>query len=223
MSIITGKSLVAALAALTVAAGVQAEEKVLYSENFEEAIPGQTPKKWTKVWGSPGSDTFSVTNEKSAEGDNALLLTRGDNQGQWGFGVAFPHVDKGVVEISFDLLLEGPGNQACLGFEIRNNTSGRLIFGSATVQDFKIRDSKRKQVFSLTGNTWYKLKFTIPASRADGEQSKFEITDIKTGQSATMESAIKEYPNKLGLLCINTLPGKNNFKAFIDDVKVTVK
>ena len=154
---------------------------------------------------------------------HALLLTRGDNQGQWGFGVAFPHVDRGTVEISFNLLLEGPGNQACLGFEIRNNTPGRLIFGSATVQDFKIRNSRRKQVFSLTGDTWYKLKFTIPASKADGEQSRFEITDIKTGQSATMESPIKEYPNKLGLLCINTLPGKNNFKAFIDDVKVTVK
>ena len=107
MSIITGKSLVAALAALAVAAGVQAQEKVLYSENFEEAIPGQTPKKWTKVWGSPGSDIFAVTNEKSAGGDNALLLTRGDNQGQWGFGVAFPHVDRGTVEISFNLLLEG--------------------------------------------------------------------------------------------------------------------
>ena len=202
---------------------MQAQEKVLYSENFEEAIPGQTPKKWTKVWGSPGSDIFAATKEKSAGGDNALLLTRGDNQGQWGFGVAFPHVDRGTVEISFNLLLEGPGNQACLGFEIRNNTPGRLIFGSATVQDFKIRNSRRKQVFSLTGDTWYKLKFTIPASKADGEQSRFEITDIKTGQSATMESPIKEYPNKLGLLCINTLPGKNNFKAFIDDVKVTVK
>ena len=47
MSIITGKSLAAALAALAVAAGVQAQEKVLYSENFEVAIPGQTPKKWT--------------------------------------------------------------------------------------------------------------------------------------------------------------------------------
>ena len=34
MSIITGKSLAAALAALAVAAGVQAQEKVLYSENF---------------------------------------------------------------------------------------------------------------------------------------------------------------------------------------------
>ena len=85
MSIITGKSLAAALAALAVAAGVQAQEKVLYSENFEEAIPGQTPKKWTKVWGSPGSDIFAVTNEKSAGGDNALLLTRG--AGDMGGGV----------------------------------------------------------------------------------------------------------------------------------------
>ena len=94
MSIIPGKSLAAALAALAVAAGVQAQEKVLYSENFEEAIPGQTPKKWTKVWGSPGSDIFAVTTEQAAGGDHALLLTRGDNQGQWGFGVAFPHVDR---------------------------------------------------------------------------------------------------------------------------------
>ena len=223
MSIITGKSLIAALVVLSFAAGSQAEEKVLYAESFEEAIPGQTPKQWNKIWGNSGSDSFIVTNEKSAAGDNALLLTRGDNADQWGFGFSFPHVEKGMVEVSFDLLLEGPGNQAWMSFEIRNNTPGRLIFGSTSVQDCKIRDSRRRQVFQLSENAWYKLKFTIPASRADGEVSKFEISDIKTGNSIVLESPMKEYPNKLGLLCINTIPGKNNFKAFIDDVKVTVK
>lgn len=223
MNMSTGKKLaVFAAAALTVLS-IQAETKVLYEENFESAVPGQAPAKWSKIWGGQGEDAFSVSSEKSSGGDNALLLDRGGNTAQWGFGFAFPQPEKGVLKAEFDLLLDGPGNQAALGFEIRERVTGRSVVAAFTVDNFAVRNEKRKKVFELARDQWYHVTFTIPLSEADGKTRTITIRDAKTGNEATLESAMAAYPAKLGQLLINTQPGKNNYRAFFDNVKVSVE
>ena len=222
MNTITGRKAAAFAAALLAFAAVNAEEKVIYSETFEETIPGQTPKEWRTVWGNPGGDTVTVSNEKSRGGDNALMLDRTSNQGQWGFGFRFPKVEKGTIALEYDFLLDGPGNQAVLGFELRDNVTGRSVLSAFTVQNFRIRDSKRKPLMELARDTWYHVKFTLPLTEADGKEKKIEVTDPKSGKTAELVSPVTAYPSNPGTLSINTHPGKNNFRAFFDNVKVSV-
>lgn len=223
MSIISGKFLFSVFAAFTVAAGVEAAEKIIYQEDFEESIPGRLPEKWGVVWGEQLDDILAVSSENSYGGDNALLLFRKDKPQQWGFGVPLPKVEKGVATIEFMLLLEGAGNQACMSFEIRDRRDGNPGLCVVTLEDFKILDPKCRPPLNLDRGNWYQLKFSVPVSETDGNSIRFEIADVKNSKSSSMEIPMKEYPQNFGLLCINTQPGKNNFKVFIDNVKVTVK
>lgn len=223
MNMSTGKKLAVFAAVAWTAFSVQAEATTLYEENFESAVPGQAPAKWSKIWGGQGEDSFAVSSEKSSGGDNALLLDRGGNAGQWGFGFAFPQPKKGMLKVEFDLLLDGPGNQAALGFEIRENVTGRSVVSAFTVDNFAVRDAKHKKVFEFSRGQWYHVTFAIPLSEADGTVKTITIRDAKTGSEATLESAMAAYPAKLGQLLINTQPGKNNYRAFFDNVKVSVE
>lgn len=223
MNISTGRILAGFAAAALTVLSARAETKVLYEENFESAVPGQPPAKWGKVWGGQGGDTIAASSEKSAAGDNSLLLDRTDNAGQWGFGFSFPRPEKGVLKVEFDLLLDGPGNQAALGFEIRENVTGRSVVSGFTVDNFAVRDAKHKKVFEFSRDQWYHVTFAIPLTEADGSAKTITLRDEKTGREATLEWAMTAYPAKLGQFLINTQPGKNNYRAFFDNVKVSLE
>ncbi|MPM87604.1 hypothetical protein SDC9_134704 [bioreactor metagenome] len=176
------------------------------------------------MWGAQGDDTFTVSSEKSAGGDNALILNRGDNKGQWGFGIDFSQApEAGVLKVEYNVLFDGPGNQAAIGFEIRERISGRSIVSAFGVQDFAVRDAKRKKVFEITRDTWYHVTFTVPLSETDGKVKSITIRELKGDKSATLESEMTAYPSKLGQFLVNTHPDKNNYRIFFDDVKVSVE
>ena len=69
--------------------------------------------------------------------------------------------------------------------------------------------------------SWYHVTFTIPLSEADGKTRTITIRDGEADKEATLESAITVYPSKLGQFLINTQPGKNNYRAFFNNVKVS--
>ena len=65
--------------------------------------------------------------------------------------------------------------------------------------------------------------FAIPLTEADGTAKTVTLRDEKTGKEATLEWAMTAYPAKLGQFLVNTQPGKNNYRAFFDNVKVSLE
>ncbi len=231
MNIITGKILT--LLAVVLTAGVAiADSRVIFNDDFEDEVPGRDPKNWKQAWGTQGEDALTVCSEKAATGDKSLLIERGNNDKNWGFAPKIPQIKEtaGTMTLEYCFQLEGPGNAAWVGFELRSRNNKEKHALTWSIRDFKLimvstvpNAPKRGRTSGplITPGTWYKMKITAPLSKASGDNAMIEITNLGSKEVSNYE-VVYNHPSAPGAFLINFHPAKNNFKLYIDDVKVTV-
>jgi hypothetical protein len=126
--------------ALCLALLVGADDKVTWTQDFEDRVAGSEPGGWGGKWGTQDDDLLIVSNVRSVSGEKALLLDRtGGNTAMWGVSKSFPDVKEGWIRLSFAFLVEGAGHDARFGFEIREGVPSQrkvagLRFGGSRVE-----------------------------------------------------------------------------------------
>lgn len=232
MNIITGKILTLS-AALLVAGAAVAGSQVVFSDDFESEVPGRDSQNWKKVWGNQGEDAIIVSSEKSVSGEKSLLIERGSNEKNWGFAPRVPLIKEtaGIITFEYCFQIDGPGNAAWVGFELRSRNNKEKHALTWYIRDLKFimastvpNAPDRGRIFgpTITPGVWYKMKITVPLSKEDGDNAKIEITNLGTKEIFNYEIAYN-HPSVPGAFMTNFHPGKNNFKLYIDDVKITVE
>lgn len=236
MNSTTGKRICSAAVILLAAAAVFSDsaETLLYKDDFESVVPGRSPLKWGRAWGAQGKDLFYVSSECSAAGNNSLMFQRLDSPGQWGAGIRLPSPKKGIQKIEFKFFLDGPADQTCISFEIRDAKQGglRLLSTSmkrqvlSTYSPAKTNKKKKKgdgTLGRISNDRWYQLSFSLPLTPEDGEYALCELTDLATGKRTSIEILFRHPNDGLGSLYLNFPPYTKNYRVFLDDFRVTLK
>ena len=234
MNSTTGKkSLLSAAAFLLAAAVFSDSPETLYKDGFESVVPGRAPLKWGRAWGSQGKDLFYVSSERSVSGNNSLMFQRLDSPGQWGAGIRLPSPKKGIQKIEFKFTLDGPADQTCISFEIRDAKQGglRLVSTSMKRQVLSVyspaKSAKKKKNSGVLGrisnDRWYQLSFSLPLTPEDGDSALCELTDLATGKRTVAEILFRHPNAGLGSLYLNFPPYTKNYRVFLDDFNVTLK
>lgn len=222
MSIFTGS-----LALLLAGGQIMAQD--LYFNDFESQLPGQPPKGWTKAWGQQQSDRFSITSERAFAGERSMLIERFDNVNHWGMAMSLPKVADGLLALEFMLLYEG--NEAVIGFELRDTKSRNQRLIGFSVGDSRLSmnstkpGAKKKPRFrggNVLAEKWYRVRVTFPLSQKHGDMVKCEWQEMPDGRVETCEVDMNFPENELGLLYINLPKVKTNFRVFIDNLKLFV-
>ncbi|MCF7855683.1 MAG: hypothetical protein K9N51_12855 [Candidatus Pacebacteria bacterium] len=250
MSILTGKPIVLVVLGLLLSlcpagsaaeAADKKEEKaktLVWEDDFEERLPGQLPKGWSRYWGEQGDDQALVSNINVLEGKRCLLLDRrtGTNKSQWGLCRPFPDIPKGRAVLEIPFLIHGKGNDVRFCFDIRGEKtinehlilfsfwekrlsfSAKMAegkkFGRGIVLGENVHDHWHKLVIHLvardSGKGGGKLKVAL--YKKDGKGWKL----VKLAEKDGVVPPRKRY----GLIMLNTLPYKRNYLVYLDHLRL---
>lgn len=152
-----------------------ASPAVLWSQSFEDRLPGECPSGWKQYWGvMPPSDTFAVSNLVALAGDRSLLASRdgsaGERVSQYGFACLTAPVPAAGGRLTVPFLLQGAGNEAGLGLEIRDHHGNKKIVwfyggnGSITVHG----GARGQRLGPMRPGEWQRL---IVVFAADGQKA----------------------------------------------------
>lgn len=206
-----------------------AAEGLVWKEDFEQSVPGDQPKGFAKSWGEQGDDAFVISNEVAASGDKSLLFDRttGTNTRMWGYAAKLPDVQKDWAVLSACLYIQGAGNDATMGFEVRDVKSSASALASFSFRGRKFILSapgfkKHVDLGEYKPQTWYRVTLWLPTQQGDQKQvhALLEESDGKGGwtQPNKMQSVDAAAPaNGFGTLMIVVPPEKRNFRVFMDD------
>jgi len=212
---------------LLLAAAAGAEE--LLHQGFEDRVPGETPSGWRHAWGNKADDLLIVSNVQSAAGRQALLLDRGENTAQWGAQTALPAIDRGWLALSFAFRVEGKGDRAHFGIELRNGTKRALAlsfrFSRLTVVT-KLPKAPAKWKGGSLGayreNQWYRVRLWLPGrslptaiARAQLERATRAGWEA-AGPAVPVACDLARRPNPLLMLCL--APGRTGFRLYLDEL-----
>ncbi len=202
-------------------------------QDFEDQVPGSLPRGWGKAWGKQEEDLFMVSSEKAFSGSRSMVVDRlsPESTKMWGLSRTFPDFKSGIIKLSFHFLVIGPGNRACFSFELRGAAANTDRLAALLFKDRKIiprsyAKSVKRRDRSILGRyasgQWYRISLSFPATPADGDKLIAELTPLKPfGKTAVLKLPMKFPQRKYGILMLNTSPGKNGYKLFIDDFTVT--
>lgn len=208
-------------------------------QDFEERVPGQSPAGWGGTWGTPGDDLFVISNLRAVSGRQALLLDRtGGNTEMWGIAAVFPDAREGWLRVSFAFLVQGAGNDARFGFEIRERLpSGRRVvalgFGASKVRLTPMSETgayRSDQSATLGGfdkDVWHRIELWLPtrgtgARRALARLSRYrgEGTWEEVGPPAEVSGVPPGDGAAYGQFMLVLTPGARGYRLFLDDLQV---
>ncbi len=232
-------ALALALVLLTVlAATAPAAETPLWAQDFEERLPGQAPAGWGGVWGTPGDDLLVISNLRALRGRQALLLDRtGSNTEMWGTAVVFPDAKEGWLRLSFAFLVQGAGNDARFGFEIRETLpSGRRVtglgFAASRVQITPMSEAGAylpQQSVSLGGfekDVWHRVELWLPTPGGGEPRVLGQLSRYVGKGSWDAAGTLVEVPGTppantahYGQFMLVLAPGARGYKLFLDDLQ----
>lgn len=210
--------------------GLIAADSVVFFDDFEDRLPGQSPLQWRKIWGDPKEDRMAISNESAASGKRSLFFEHSaSNQGQWGWGMTLPPLKRGILELSYRFRLDGSRGQVRLSFDLRDrkNRPRALLFWSIENMRFSASSTDPKAAFpggvldQLESDCWYGVRVRYPITSADGETATVELIPPGATQGKSMQVSVF-HPEELELFQINIMPRSPDFGVFIDEVRVTV-
>jgi hypothetical protein len=229
---------VLALLAAGALAAAPADEGVLWSQGFEDRLPGQAPAGWGGTWGKSGDDLLIVSNLRAVGGRQALLLDRtGGNTEMWGVAAVFPDTEVGWLRFSFAFLVQGAGNDARFSFEIRERLpSGRRVaglgFAASRVQITPMSaagtymDPQRASLGAFEKDAWHRVELWLPTSGA-AERRVLARLSRYAGQGAwEAAGGVVQVPGtppaagaSYGQFMLVMAPGARGYKLFLDDLQ----
>lgn len=179
------------LAATVAGLALWGEGKTLYSQDFEDEVPGSGPKNWRVRWGKQGEDTLQVSGAESATGDNSLELRHNAETPMYGVGLELPEaVGTGKLVVSYKIRLS-PGGE--LGFELRNArrqvSNARWGFSRGVMMSASTRPGGKggnPWIGPTRSGEWFTVSAEVPVGVEYGDQIRYTLTDA-AGKTATGE------------------------------------
>lgn len=224
-----------ALATVGVWGAEPAPRPAPWAQDFEDRVPGQAPADWGATWGTPGDDLLLVSNLRAVGGRQALLLDRtGTNTEMWGIATTLPDTREGWLHVSFAFLVQGAGNDARFGFEIRERLpSGRRVvglgFAASKVAVTPMSEAgayladQKVTLGAFEKDVWYRLELWLPA--AGGPERRLPVSLSRyRGEGAWEEAgALIQVPAvapagnaSYGQFMLVMTPGARGYRLFLD-------
>ncbi len=205
-----------------------------WHQDFEEQVPGDLPKGWSRAWGEQGDDQFLVSNLTAASGRHAMVLDRytGSNLAQWGLQTSLPHFSEGFVLLSLAFRVEGSGSRAHLGMELRHGGKRDMAM-AFRYSTFSLHTYMKDPPLGLGGgkvaryeqNSWYRLNFWLPTEK-EGSTAYCRVDRLlpdggeqACGPPLAFASTAAHTPKML--LMINLPPLRRGFRFYFDDLRCT--
>ena len=206
-----------------------ARGQVLMHQDFEAGVPGTSRSGWQHTWGQKDDDLLIISNVQAASGEQALLLNRAHNTAQWGAQKSLPAIDKGWLFLSVAFRVEGKGDRAHFGVELRNGNNRALAlsfrFGRVSVAT-KLPAIPTERAGGGLGlfaeDRWYRVCLWLPSRalpKADGRARLERRTGdgwAAVGQDVRVACDLARKASPLAMLCLS--PGRTGFRLYLDDL-----
>ena len=212
---------------LLLATAAGAEEPL--HQHFEDRVPGERPSGWRHAWGDKADDLLIVSNLQSAAGRQALLLDRAENTAQWGAQTGLPTIDHGWLALSFAFRVEGKGDRAHFGIELRNGTTRALAmsfrFSHLTVVTKLPKAPKEWKGGSLGSyreSKWYRVRLWLPSRSLPQAIARAQLESATATNWEAVDPAVPvacelaQRPSPLLMLCLS--PGRTGFRLYLDEL-----
>lgn len=203
--------------------------------DFDDSVPGDLPKPWTKSWGDRGHDAFEVTNLAAVSQRNSMLLARRGDPAHWGAAMPMPAITSGRVHLTFALRIEGSGVDARFHFEVRADPAARQMYSFG----FGNRFGERLAVFrnEASGQSlklgeyepgkWYLVQAWLPTVHGESdiaaarllERSDEEESWVARGPGQALPGVRPD--RQYNRFMVSTHPGERKFRLYLDDIRIT--
>ncbi len=224
---------------LGMAAGAEppAGDAPVWRQDFESALPGQLPRGWSRHWGQAGDDLMLVTNLHAAQGKQCLLIDRstGTNPEMWGGATEFPDPPGAWRELSFCFMIEGRGDDARFGIDLRGRRTNteRILswgFGANRVSLSACKppagaDKVKSPSAEYRPGVWYRVRVWLSAAKpAKGEAwAMLEEREGADGWRTVYPPVclpITPPRQEWGILMVNVGPQHRGLNVYLDAVLV---
>jgi len=158
-----------ALLALLLCLGAAAAQ-LPWKQDFEDRLPGQTPRGWSTAWGTPGDDLLLTSNLRAAGGARSLLLDRqtGEQATMAGYSTRLPNVVERWMTVSVRFLIQGKADSVRFGLELRGaNPGDRLVAVGIDGRRVTLATADNKTHAALgeyVEDGWHLLRLWLPTA-----------------------------------------------------------
>ena len=201
-------------------------------QDFDAQAPGEWPRGWRHAWGQKGDDLFHVTNLRSVSGRQCILLDRssGTNTAQWGVQTGLPTFTDGWFSLAFAFCMDGKGNNAHLGIELRNGGANRALSLGFRFNTLAMRTHVPDPPEGLAGGRlgrykpghWYRVRLWLPTRAQPGPTAWASLEHLTAkgyeplGQPRPVACTLAQGASPL--LMLNLAPNRRGFRFFLDDL-----
>ena len=197
-----------------------------WHQDFEDQLPGQSPRGWSVAWGDPGDDLLLVSNLRALTGAHSLLLDRqsGEQSPMAGYSTRFANAPNRWVAFAVGLLIQGKADSVRFGLELRGaNPGDRVLAVGIDGRKVSLTAVAAKESVALgeyEEDGWHRLRLWLPTAGGGQKEAMARLDSRQPGQLCRVPCQAP--PSGWGTFMPVTYPGKRGYLLFLDDLSAAV-